>query len=74
MYCILNCTEYGLEDIPQDSFQVQQWHKPINCDDGPGLFSEIPFVRHVDGKRKAGECDSGGKNRRCIEYALLNIV
>ena len=34
----------------------QQWHKPKgNVDEGPVLFSEIQFVHHTYGKRKAEE-------------------
>ena len=60
LYNILDYTELGLDEIPQDKTcteQPQQWHKPkTNADNGPALFSEIQFVHHAYRKRKAEEC------------------
>jgi len=60
LYSILDFTELGLKEIPQDKTcteQPQNWHKPKNtAANGPALFSEIQFVHHVYGKRKAEDC------------------
>ncbi len=60
LYNILDYTELGLNEIPPDKTCTelpQQWHKPKNITyNGPALFSEIQFVHHVYGKRKAEEC------------------
>ena len=60
LYNILDYTELGLDEIPQDKTcteEPQQWHKPkTNADIEPALFSEIQFVHHAYGKRKAEEC------------------
>ena len=59
LYNILDYVELGICEIPADKTcteKPQQWHKPKgNVDEGPVLFSEIQFVHHTYGKRKAEE-------------------
>ena len=73
LYNILEYIELGLSEIPQDKSteQPQQWHKPCkNVADGPVFFSEIQFVHHSYGKRKAEECAVQIK----FEHALQLLV
>lgn len=57
LYNILDYVELGLGDIPADKSctdQPQRWNKPKGAEPtAPVLFSEIQFVHHAYGKRKA---------------------
>ena len=57
LYNILDNVELGLAIIPEDKTSTdnpQQWNRPRNIPrDGSILFSEIQFVHHSYGKRKA---------------------
>ena len=57
LYNILDYIELGIAAIPEDktcSDKPQQWSRPkTSASNGPILFSEIQFVHHTYGKRKA---------------------
>ena len=59
LYNILDYTELGLSAIPDDKTctdKPQQWNKPsTSSQDKTVLFSDIQFVHHSFGKRKAEE-------------------
>ncbi len=59
LYNILDYVELGLHEIPSDQTctdQPQQWNRPKgNEPNAPALFSDIKFVHHTYGKRKAEE-------------------
>ena len=57
LYNILDYVELGLAAIPEDKTctdKPQRWNRPkTSASIGPILFSEIQFVHHTYGKRKA---------------------